>query len=248
LSVDLLAVSGLFAGHDGVAVVHDLNLMVAEGEIVALLGPNGAGKSTTLLTIAGALPMLGGDIRLLGTSVRGRPVHQLARDGLALVPEDRGLFPQLSVAENLRIGARQHSRIGVDDVLTYFPALGPLLGRRCGLLSGGEQQMLGIARALVAQPRLLMIDEMGLGLAPVVMADLATAIRRVARDHDMGLLIVEQHVHVALSLADRAYVLSNGRLVMQGPAERVRAHPEVLEASYLGGAVAPEEVEDRGPP
>jgi branched-chain amino acid transport system ATP-binding protein len=233
----LLDVTGLWAGHDGVPVVRDLNLTVNEAEMVALLGPNGAGKSTTLLTIAGVLPMLDGDVRLLGQSIRGCRVHQLARRGLGLVPEDRGLFPQLSVAENLRIGTRSDSAIAVDDVLGYFPPLASLLGRRCGLLSGGEQQMLGIARALVAGPRLLLIDEMGLGLAPVVMQRLSGVVRRIAADQGMGVLLVEQHVHLALNLADRAYVLSNGRLVMEGDAEHIRDRPEVLEASYLGGAL-----------
>jgi branched-chain amino acid transport system ATP-binding protein len=234
----LIEVERLHAGHKGVAVVRDLNLTVEAGEVVALLGSNGSGKTTALLTIAGVLPIIAGDVRVLGESVRKQRVHQIARRGLALVPADRGLFFQLSVAENLRLGFRRGSKISIDQALDYFPALRPLLSRRCGLLSGGEQQMLGVARALIAGPKVLMIDEMSLGLAPIIVERLQPVIRQIADDHAMGILLVEQHVHMALALAERAYVLSHGELSLEGDSAHLRANREVLEASYLGRQAA----------
>jgi branched-chain amino acid transport system ATP-binding protein len=230
----LIEVDGLNAGYKGVSVVRNLNLTVNAGEIVALLGSNGAGKTTTLLTIAGVLPAISGEVWVLGRSVKKKRVHEVARRGLALVPADRGLFFQLSVAENLRLGHRKGSKITVEAALGYFPALQSLLQRRCGLLSGGEQQMLGVARALVSGPQILMIDEMSLGLAPIIVERLLPVIRQIADEHSMGVLLVEQHVHMALALADRAYVLSHGELSLEGDVEHLRAHREVLEASYLG--------------
>ena len=171
---------------------------------------------------------------MLGETVRKHRVHEIVRRGLALVPADRGLFFQLSVAENLRLGFRRGSNIRIADALDYFPALKPLLNRRCGLLSGGEQQMLGVARALIAGPKVLMIDEMSLGLAPIIVERLQPVIRQIADDHQMGILLVEQHVHMALALAERAYVLSHGELSLEGDSGHLRAHREVLKASYLG--------------
>jgi branched-chain amino acid transport system ATP-binding protein len=234
----LIEVDHLHAGHKGVAVVRDLNLTVNAGEVVALLGSNGSGKTTALLTIAGVLPIISGDVRVLGESVRKQRVHQIVRRGLALVPADRGLFFQLSVAENLRLGYRRGSTITIAHALEYFPALQPLLQRRCGLLSGGEQQMLGVARALIAGPKILMIDEMSLGLAPIIVERLQPVIRQIADDHAMGILLVEQHVHMALALAERAYVLSHGELSLEGDSAHLRDNREVLEASYLGRQAA----------
>src|SRR5262245_36422268 len=222
-------------GYDGVAVVRDLDLHVDGGEIVALLGANGAGKTTTLLCVSGINPILAGDIELFGESIRGtRNAHVLARRGLAHVLEDRALFFQLTVAENLRLGASVGTDI--DRSLDYFPALRPLLGRRAGLLSGGEQQMLALARALATRPRLLMVDEMSLGLAPIVVERLLPIIRQVVDDTGAGVLLVEQHVHLALEIADRGYVLSHGDLVMQGSATDLRSDVHLLRSSYLGAA------------
>lgn len=230
----LIDVEDLVAGYTGVPVVRGLNLHLQSGEIVALLGPNGAGKTTTLLTLAGVLPALGGTARVLGAPVRsGRP-HLLARRGLALVPEGRGLFYQLTVAENLRLGQRKGSSVTIDTVVEYFPALGPLMKRRCGLLSGGEQQMLGMAKALVSQPRVLLLDEMSLGLAPVIVERLLPVIRRIATEQGIGVLIVEQHVRMTLDVADRGYVLHHGELVLSGRADDLRKRRDVLEASYFG--------------
>ncbi len=233
-----IELSGLTAGYRQLAVVRDLTLSVAEGEVVALLGANGAGKTTTLLTAAGVLEPLGGDVRVLGRSVVGRRPDRIARDGLVLVPEDRGVFHQLTVAENLRLARR---RRGTNGVLELFPALKPLLGRRCGLLSGGEQQMLGLAKALLAEPRVLLVDELSLGLAPVIVERLLPVIRRIATERRMAVLLVEQHVPMALAVADRAYVLSHGQLVLEGDTAELRRRKDLLEASYLGEHPAMEE-------
>ncbi len=236
----LLEVANLSGGYDGVAVVRDLDLTVAPGEVVALLGPNGAGKTTTLLTISGIVPAIAGDVRLEGQSIRKRAPYRIARLGVAHVPEDRSLFFQLTVGENLRLGA-SHGAADVDRALHYFPALEPLMGRRAGLLSGGEQQMLAMGRALTVKPKLLMVDEMSLGLAPIIVERLLPVLRTVADETGTGVLLVEQHVELALDIADRAYVLSHGDLVLHNDAAYLRANRELLESSYMGGQALPED-------
>jgi len=230
-----LEIAGMSAGYNGVPVVRDLSLSVHGGEIVVLLGPNGAGKTTTLLTVSGMLPLISGDVRVLGRSVTHRAPHKIARSGLAHVPEDRSLFFQLTVAENLRLGA---ARGGADvaRALRYFPALEKLMDRRAGLLSGGEQQMLAMGRALTVPPKLLIVDELSLGLAPIIVERLLPVLREVADQTGAGVLLVEQHVDLALGIADRAYVLSHGDLVLASDAQHLRDNRHLLEASYVGNA------------
>jgi branched-chain amino acid transport system ATP-binding protein len=230
MSPAALEITGLSAGYGALPVVRDVSLTVAEGEIVALLGANGAGKTTTLLSAAGVIRPSAGQIRVLGRDVVGRRPHKIARDGLVLVPDDRGVFHGLTVRENLRL-ARGND---LGPVLDLFPALRPLLARRCGVLSGGEQQMLALAKALLASPRVLLIDELSLGLAPVIVQRLLPVIRQIALERAMAVLLVEQHTPMALGVADRAYVMRRGRIALEGTASELREQRDLLEASYLG--------------
>ena len=229
----LLEINDLNTGYNGVSVVRGLNLHVNAGEVVALLGPNGAGKTTTLLTTSGLVPIISGEIKVFGKSVKGRRPHLIAREGLAHVPEGRALFYQLTVGENLRLGAARGAA-DVKQALAYFPILAEIMDRRAGLLSGGEQQMLAMARALTVKPKLLMVDEMSLGLAPIIVERLLPILRKIADETGAGVLLVEQHVNMALQVADRAYILSHGELVTEGDAKELASNRSLLEASYLG--------------
>jgi branched-chain amino acid transport system ATP-binding protein len=237
VTTPVLEVDGLGAGYGGAPVVRGVDLTVAPGEVVALFGANGAGKTTTLSAIAGFVRATAGDVRLDGESITGADAGDLARRGLALVPEDRCLFTQLSVDENLRLGARRH-RGDVSFAYARFPRLGAIRKRAVGVLSGGEQQMVAIARALAMRPRLLLIDELSLGLAPIIVRDLLSSVRSLADDRGVAVLLVEQQVRLALDVVDRGYVLRSGTIDLQGSAADLSAHADVLAASYLGHATA----------
>ena len=242
----LLTIENLNTGYAGVPVVRELNVHLDKGEVVALLGPNGAGKTTTLLTISGIIPLLSGNVTVLGEQVDSKNPHNNARLGLAHVAEDRSLFFNLTVKENLQLGLRgdkDSQQEGLEKALELLPALRPLMDRRSGLLSGGEQQMLAMARALVSKPKLLLVDEMSLGLAPIIVEQLLPIVRNIAAETGAGVLIVEQHVHLALQVADRGYVMNHGELVMSGSASDLLDSKDLLEASYLGGDIDQESVE-----
>jgi branched-chain amino acid transport system ATP-binding protein len=217
--------------------LHDVSLDVAAGEVIALLGSNGAGKTTTLRTISGLLKPTGGDILFEGRSIRGRPPDEIIRMGIAHSPEERHVWPEMTVHENLQLGAyicqdRREIETRVAKVVQRFPRLRERFSQLAGTLSGGEQQMLAIGRALMSEPKLLLLDEPSLGLSPR-MSDEVLRVIISLRDQGITVVLVEQNVHNALSVADRAYVFETGRIVAQDTAAAILENPEVLKA-YLG--------------
>jgi branched-chain amino acid transport system ATP-binding protein len=231
-NASLLECRGLAAGYGDIAVVRDVDLDVAAGEVVALIGPNGAGKTTTLLTLAGELPPIAGEIRFRGVETKS-PLFRRAQRGMGFVTEERSVFMQLSTAENLRVAG-----VSSVDAVAIFPELEPLMRRTAGLLSGGEQQMLTLARALARKPSLLLADELSLGLAPLLVKRLLDTVRRVATEQSTGVLLVEQHVRQALGIADRVYVMQRGKIVISGTVDDVRGRLDEIEATYLSDETA----------
>jgi branched-chain amino acid transport system ATP-binding protein len=225
----LLAGKNLEAGYDGIAVVRNVNIEVYPGEVVALLGPNGAGKTTTLLTLAGDLKPLGGEVHFRGQKCT-TPLHKRARQGLSLVTEERSVFMSLTCEENLKLG-----RGTVEDAITTMPVLDTLRRRRAGLMSGGEQQILTLARAVAAKPEVLVADELSLGLAPLVVSSILKSVRSAA-DDGLGVLLVEQQVRQALAIADRAYIMGRGQIVLQGTAQEISERLTEVEDWYLSSA------------
>ena len=228
-----LECAGLTGGYGTITAFRDVDLAIEGGTVEALLGPNGAGKTTLLLTLAGFLPPQAGTITLDGTSLKtGRPARA-NKAGTVLVPDNRNLFTTLTVEENLRAACHRGGP-SPRDMVEVFPLLEARWNLRAGALSGGEQQMLAMARALVQEPRVLLIDEMSMGLAPLVVESLFETVRRIAADQGCAVLLVEQHVNLALNVADTASVLYRGSIVLRGPAAELLAAPERLEAAYLG--------------
>ena len=236
MSSAVLEIERLTAGYEGAAVIRDLDIEVAPGEIVALLGSNGAGKTTTLRAVSGLVHPMEGTISFAGDDLRRVSASARARLGIAHVPETRGLFFGLTVAEHLRLGYRRE-RLDADVAYRYFPALAELRDRRCGLLSGGEQQMLAVGRALARHPKLLLLDELSLGLAPVIVEGLLPVVRQYAEESGCGVVLVEQHIELALTIADSGYVLSHGEIVLQGAADHLRTNHDLLISSYFGDHV-----------
>jgi branched-chain amino acid transport system ATP-binding protein len=225
----LLEAAGLASGYSGRPVINGLDLQVSTGQVVVLLGPNGAGKTTTLLTLAGELATLEGTVSLFGGRAPSG-LYRRARSGVGFVTEERSVFMEMTVEENLRVG-----RADSAAALELFPELKALLKRRAGLLSGGEQQMLTLGRALARKPKILLIDELSLGLAPLVVGRLLAAVRAAA-DTGVAVLLVEQHVEQAMRIADHVYVMQRGRVVLSGPTAEVADRVAEIEASYLEAA------------
>jgi branched-chain amino acid transport system ATP-binding protein len=228
----------VYVRYGAIAALRGISINVEQGEMVALIGVNGAGKSTTLMTIAGVLKPTQGTITFEGQSIVGQSPEEIVRQGLALVPEGRRIFPGLTVEENLRLGAAIRSdraaiQRDIDEMCTRFPILGERLNQAAGTLSGGEQQQLAIARGLMSRPSLLMLDEPSLGLAPMLVAEIFELVAQL-RETGVTILLVEQNVERTLEIADRAYLLNTGQVEFEGPAEELRKRVDVVSA-YLGG-------------
>jgi branched-chain amino acid transport system ATP-binding protein len=247
---DMLRVQGLTVARGGRNVVRDVSLEIPPGEVTALLGPNGAGKSSMVLAIGGVLKPVSGEVTLDGKNYAGRRPERIRGAGIAIVPEGRRLLPDLTVAENLRVAtytlSSAEAEAGHKRSLEMFPELEKRLGYAARSLSGGEQQMVVLAQALVSRPRYVIIDELSLGLAPVVVNRLVPTIKSVA-ESGIGVLLIEQFATVALGLANRAYIMEGGRIQFSGEARELREKPDLLQSAYLlrgrptrnGGAEAP---------
>lgn len=236
----MLEVTQLDTYHGQIHVLKSIQLFVNTSEIVAVIGSNGAGKSTLLGTLAGLYPPANGEIRLAGKSIKGLPAYRVVRQGLSLVPEGRQIFHNLTVKDNLILGMfsqyyadRGKLNTNLERMLELFPGLKKHMNNPGGNLSGGEQQMLAIARGLMSEPKLLLLDEPSMGLAPIIVKEILQALRRIKQELGTMVILVEQNVRAALKVADRAYVLDRGQIVLHGDAERVLGDP-LVQSSYLG--------------
>lgn len=236
----LLKVSGLKVAYGGIQAVKGASFEVCEGELVSLIGANGAGKTTTLNAIAGVLPIAGGDILYAGDRINAVPAHKRLRRGVALVPEGRGIFTRLTVEENLRMGAyTRNDKAGIEAdlerVYSMLPRIKERLPQVAGTLSGGEQQMVAIGRALLSRPKLLLLDEPSMGLAPLVVEKIFEVVQSVSKE-GVTVLLVEQNANLALEFAQRGYVMESGKITLTGSGDELLANPKVREA-YLGEVV-----------
>jgi branched-chain amino acid transport system ATP-binding protein len=234
----LLELDGVKVSYGGIRALKGVSLHVAQGEIVTMIGANGAGKTTTLKSVVRLLPLADGTIRFAGRDIADASPEDMVEQGVSLTPEGRAIFPNLTVRENLELGAYTHKdartiREGIDDVTALFPRLGERMKQEGGTLSGGEQQMLAIGRAMMARPQLLLLDEPSLGIAPKLVQQIFTAIRQIARA-GVTILLVEQNTRLALAVSHRAYVLRTGEIALSGKAAELAADAEVQRA-YLGG-------------
>jgi ABC-type branched-subunit amino acid transport system ATPase component len=228
----LLAAEGLVAGYGDVTIIRDVDLEVRSGEVVALLGPNGAGKTTAILTLAGEIRPRSGRVSCRGVDDTNKATHLRSREGMAIVTDERAVFMRMSVAENIRV-----FRSSVDAVIELFPELRDHLERPVALLSGGQQQMLALGLALSRQPSVILADELSLGLAPMLVDRLFEVLRQAA-DNGAGVLLVEQYVHKAMSIADRVYVMDRGRISIAGTSEELGHRVDEIQSSYLSGVDA----------
>jgi branched-chain amino acid transport system ATP-binding protein len=234
----MLEVRGLTTSYGGIKALKGLDLKIDEGEIITLIGANGAGKSTTLMCISGVVPPRGGSITFMGRSIAGLSADKIFRLGIVQIPEGRRIFPDLSVMENLDMGAylrddKKEIRQDLDDVFSLFPRLAERRGQAGGTLSGGEQQMLAISRGLMSRPKLLLLDEPSLGLAPVLVRLIFDTIKKINAENGTTIFLVEQNANMALSIADRGYVLETGRITLEGPSEELLRNDRIKTA-YLG--------------
>ncbi|MDB4993684.1 MAG: Branched-chain amino acid transport ATP-binding protein LivF [Myxococcaceae bacterium] len=234
----LLSLADVRVEYGGIKALKGISLVVHPGEIVAMIGANGAGKTTTLKSIVRLLPLAGGTLKFAGKDVRSESTENMVGLGVSLVPEGRAIFPNLSVRENLEVGAYLHRdptamKETLEDVTALFPRLGERMNQEGGTLSGGEQQMLAIGRALMARPSLLLLDEPSLGIAPKLTQQIFQAIKQIA-EAGVTILLVEQNTRIALATSQRAYVLRTGEIALEGPSSELAKNPEI-QAAYLGG-------------
>ncbi len=236
----MLVVDDVFSGYGKSQVLHGVSLSVDEGEIVALIGANGAGKTTLLKTISGLVQARSGTIKFQNTEIQNLSAHRIVESGVSQVAEGRAMLKRMTVLENLRIGAHvrkdKEVRQDIDQIFSKFPVLGERHDQLAGLLSGGEQQMLAIGRALMARPRILLLDEPSLGIAPKLVQDIARSIVAINRDEGVSVLLVEQNSRMALSISHRAYAMSTGNVVIEGNSKEL-LHDDRIKAAYLGGDV-----------
>ncbi|HET6954591.1 MAG TPA: ATP-binding cassette domain-containing protein [Acidimicrobiales bacterium] len=230
-----LECSDLTGGRGSTTAFRGIDLAVEAGTVLALLGPNGAGKTTLLLTLAGLLPAHGGAVCVDGVPVPNGRAAAANGAGVVLVPDDRSLFPTLTVEENLRVASRRNGP-APTAMIDIFPALATRWNLRAGALSGGEQQMLAMARALIQEPKVLLVDELSMGLAPLVVEDLFATVRRIATDHGCAVLLVEQHVELALEMAEDVAVVNRGSVILRGQASEFTGHLDRLEQAYFSAA------------
>lgn len=242
----MLQIKDLYSGYGRLGVLHGIDMSVAEGEMVAVIGANGAGKTTLLRTVSGLLRASSGEVILDGRDIAGRPAEKIAAIGLAHVPENRLVFPTLTVADNLRLGGWTRRRDSAKDtaarrgrVLDLFPRLSDRLGQFAGTLSGGEQQMLAVGRGIMARPKVLALDEPSVGLAPRVVAEIMRALARLRDEEGMTILLIEQNARATFKVADRVYLVDRGRVLLDGTPQEL-LHDERVQHAYLGGGYSAE--------